>query len=274
MGEVLFISEWNCFSILNSYRELVEWALPQPCRICMFLSTYQNQRTRWLFELSERERDKVLCEQDLVIPVSLDQTNVVRLNGEMKSCAAIGVLLVLLLQYEVVRTDSDSSDSSSSSSGEKKHKHSKTKHKYNYPAYPNPGYPPYQEMGGYPSYLYNPYMPYPPYPQMGGYPSYPYNLYMPPPPPPPPHPQQAPPPSMYPPGPSGYPGGYPPQGAPGQNPVNNPNAIPNQPQAQQPASGPGSGPAPNYPPGGSSVINHSLKVNKEYNEDGHHQSST
>ncbi|XP_043649887.1 annexin A11 [Drosophila teissieri] len=185
----------------------------------------------------------------------------------MKSCVAIGVLLVLVLQYGVVRVDGDSSDSSSSSSGEKNHKYTTTEHKYNYPAYGGAGYMPPFPMYPYPMQ----YPTYPGYPPVGGYPPYPYNPYMPP--PAPQVPQPAPPSPMYPPGPYGYQGGYPPQTGPGQNGAY-PNALPNQPQPQQSAPGAGSGNAPNYPPGGSSVINHSLKVNKEYNEDGHHQSST
>jgi len=123
---------------------------------------------------------------------------------------------------------------------------------YQYNPYPY-GYPPPNPQ--YPQYLPSAMHVYPPVP---GYPPIPgFNPYMLVPPPPPP--QQAPPAPVY------------PQAGTGQNPGYNPNSLPNQPQ--QPAPGQGTGPSSNYPPGGSSVINHSLKVNKEYNEDGHHATS-
>ncbi|XP_043065335.1 circumsporozoite protein [Drosophila ficusphila] len=186
----------------------------------------------------------------------------------MKTWAAIGVLLVLGFQYgEVVRADSDSSDSSSS--GERKQKNKNSDHKYNNPAYPQGGYNPYYYNQLNPSYPPPPmpgFGPYPP-PPMPGYPPYPYNPYMQAPPP-----QQSNP-SMYLPDPAASRAGYPASPGGGQNPGWNPNSPPNQQQPPQPTAGPGPQPSAQYPPGGSSVINHSLKVNKEYNEDGHHTSS-
>ncbi|KAI8042706.1 cyclin-K [Drosophila gunungcola] len=182
----------------------------------------------------------------------------------MWNWTAIGVLLVLGCQCAgVVRADSDS-DSDSSSSGELKSKPKTIEHKYNNPAYPTPygfGYP-YQPYG------YNQMPPYPyPQPPMPGY----YNPYRHTAPPPPP-PLMYPPP-IYQPDPAAYRGAYPPQTGEGPTAGWNANPPTNQVQPQQPSPGQGSGPSAPYPPGGSSVINHSLKVNKEYNEDGHHSNT-
>ncbi|KAH8341623.1 hypothetical protein KR059_012371 [Drosophila kikkawai] len=157
----------------------------------------------------------------------------------MKHLAVLSILLVL----GGVLADSDSS--SDSSSGEHKSKNTVTEHKYNYPAYPPAQYG-YMQPYPYNAYPYNQLMPQQ-YPNQApyAYPPYLYNPYM-----------QAPPPYPYPPPP---------------NPNWNSNSPPNQQPPTQPASGPGL-PTPYPQQGGSSVINHSLKVNKEYNEDGHHSS--
>ncbi|KAM7354437.1 uncharacterized protein ACRADG_006094 [Cochliomyia hominivorax] len=162
-----------------------------------------------------------------------------------------GLFLVALIYFVGVQADNDSgsgsgsdSNESGSGSGEKKNKHKK----YNYPP---PGPQPY----GPPHYYNHPiYIPQGPPTPYGGY--YP---------PPPPYynygyqPQPAPPmqPNYYP-----YPyGGYynqPPPPPPAGPSVQQPGTA-----TQGPQGFPGI-------PGGSSTINHSLKVNKEYTEDGHH----
>ncbi|XP_033248724.1 metacaspase-1 [Drosophila miranda] len=168
----------------------------------------------------------------------------------MKNKIALFCILVVLcidwLYEGSVRADSDSDSSSSSSSGEHKYKYGKkkNKNKYNYPAYPSPyEYNPY--LNPYPQNNYNPY-PYnqfmPPY-QPNSYSPYPYNQFMPP---------------------------YTPhQGTSAPSAGPNPSWNYNGPPNQQPAVSPGQ--APQTQPA-SSIINHSLKVNKEYNEDGHHTS--
>ncbi|KAH8298282.1 hypothetical protein KR018_012655, partial [Drosophila ironensis] len=212
----------------------------------------------------------------LVRSVTSDHTNVILSSGKMRIFLAICILLMLGWQHGgEVRADSDSDSDSDSSSGEHK-KHKGKKHKYNNPAYPEPYGQPYPYPYPYP---YNPYAYNQVMPQYPAYAPYPYNPYMQAPPPMPPMPGQ---PGAYPsnPGqPGGYPAanpgqpaGYPPAPAAGQYPSPNwnPNASAQPQQPQQPSSAPGL-PTP-YPQPGSSVINHSLKVNKEYNEDGHHSS--
>ncbi|XP_017848121.1 proline-rich proteoglycan 2-like [Drosophila busckii] len=186
-----------------------------------------------------------------------------------KSLIICGILLIGLAG--VARGDSDS-DSSESGSGEKRH-NKKHKNKYNNPAYQNI-YPP----AGYPyPYPYNPYGPPPQqYPNANPYP-------------------YGPPPQQYP-NANPNPYGPPPQQYPNANPYPYPPPYGPYPPYQLPMNPPPynqppyivastPGPAPQlYGPNGSndssdqhygpasSVINHSLKVNKEYKENGHHTS--
>lgn len=145
--------------------------------------------------------------------------------------------------------DSDESGSGSNESGHKKH-HSK-KDKYYAPP------PPAGPQGyGQPNYHYNHPVYMPPQGPPSAYGSYypapmPHFYGYPPPPPPPPHSQ----PMQQPYGAYPYPYPYGGQFIQPQYPQQN---VPQAPQG--------------FPgiPGGTSNINHSLKVNKEYKEEGHH----